>query len=309
MYAIISDSGRQFKVEEGQELAIDYRGLKEGESLTFERVLAVGEGEKVTLWYVSANRDEAVFDDPFRFDIRRARNEHVAFGGGGPEVGHRFLQTGEHPEAARPLAERAEPRPQRLTAPGAVREPGLGPLRCITDLGTEDAGQGIQLLGDRQHLADRCRRQRIAAGSGVQHHEVNELLKQFDGMASLMKTMAGKGVGDRMKMVRELQKGGMLDPGGRISKQKQGTGKRLSRRGFIVCLIDRVNQRAAHDHAVGHLGDGACRENKVRRKIGHPRREPTNRPGRGVVADRDRLCRGGHHVGGPGVGSGGSRNG
>lgn len=49
MYAIIADSGKQYKVEEGQELAIDYRGLKEGESLTFERVLAVGEGEKVTL--------------------------------------------------------------------------------------------------------------------------------------------------------------------------------------------------------------------------------------------------------------------
>ena len=49
MYAIIADGGKQYKVEEGQELAIDYRGLKEGESLTFDRVLAVGEGEKVTL--------------------------------------------------------------------------------------------------------------------------------------------------------------------------------------------------------------------------------------------------------------------
>ena len=77
-------------------------------------------------------------------------------------------------------------------------------------------------------LIDSSRRQRIAAGSGVQHHEVNELLKQFDGMASMMKTMAGKGVGDRMKMVRELQQGGGLSPGGRIAKKKQGTGKRLS---------------------------------------------------------------------------------
>ena len=42
------------------------------------------EGDKVTIWYVSANRDEAVFDDPFRFDITRSPNEHVAFGGGGP---------------------------------------------------------------------------------------------------------------------------------------------------------------------------------------------------------------------------------
>ena len=36
------------------------------------------------MWYVSANRDEDVFDDPFRFDITRSPNEHVAFGGGGP---------------------------------------------------------------------------------------------------------------------------------------------------------------------------------------------------------------------------------
>ncbi len=44
----------------------------------------IQKGEKVTLWYPSGNRDEAAFDDPFRFDIRRQRNEHIAFGGGGP---------------------------------------------------------------------------------------------------------------------------------------------------------------------------------------------------------------------------------
>ena len=42
------------------------------------------EGDKVILWYCSANRDEAVFDDPFRFDVRRRPNEHVGFGGPGP---------------------------------------------------------------------------------------------------------------------------------------------------------------------------------------------------------------------------------
>ena len=41
-------------------------------------------GEKVAIYYVSANRDEDVFDDPFRFDIHRDPNPHVAFGGGGP---------------------------------------------------------------------------------------------------------------------------------------------------------------------------------------------------------------------------------
>ena len=39
-------------------------------------------GDKVTYWEMSANRDAAVFDDPFRFDIARAPNRHVAFGFG-----------------------------------------------------------------------------------------------------------------------------------------------------------------------------------------------------------------------------------
>jgi cholest-4-en-3-one 26-monooxygenase len=42
------------------------------------------EGDKVVIWYISANRDDSVFDEPFTFDITRAPNPHVAFGGGGP---------------------------------------------------------------------------------------------------------------------------------------------------------------------------------------------------------------------------------
>ena len=40
-------------------------------------------GEKIVLWYNSANRDEAAFLDPYRFDVTRAPNEHVGFGGPG----------------------------------------------------------------------------------------------------------------------------------------------------------------------------------------------------------------------------------
>ena len=42
------------------------------------------EGDKVVLWYNSANRDEAVFADPYRFDVGRHPNDHVGFGGPGP---------------------------------------------------------------------------------------------------------------------------------------------------------------------------------------------------------------------------------
>jgi large subunit ribosomal protein L21 len=42
MYAIISDGSRQYRVEEGQEVVVNYRDVKPGETLKFERVLAVG---------------------------------------------------------------------------------------------------------------------------------------------------------------------------------------------------------------------------------------------------------------------------
>lgn len=41
MYAIIEDGGRQFKVEEGQEVEIDFRDLPGGQEITFDRVLAL----------------------------------------------------------------------------------------------------------------------------------------------------------------------------------------------------------------------------------------------------------------------------
>ncbi len=45
---------------------------------------AVKDGEKVVIWYASANFDEDVFTDPLTFDVGRTPNEHVTFGGGGP---------------------------------------------------------------------------------------------------------------------------------------------------------------------------------------------------------------------------------
>lgn len=42
----------------------------------------IAAGDKVTLWWSSANRDEAVFPEPFRFDVRRQPNRHLAFGHG-----------------------------------------------------------------------------------------------------------------------------------------------------------------------------------------------------------------------------------
>jgi cholest-4-en-3-one 26-monooxygenase len=41
-------------------------------------------GQKITVWYGAANRDEDVFTDPHTFDVTRSPNEHIAFGGRGP---------------------------------------------------------------------------------------------------------------------------------------------------------------------------------------------------------------------------------
>jgi cytochrome P450 len=46
--------------------------------------VSIRAGDKVTMWYVSANFDEEVFLEPYRFDIRREPNEHVTFGKFGP---------------------------------------------------------------------------------------------------------------------------------------------------------------------------------------------------------------------------------
>jgi cytochrome P450 len=46
------------------------------------RGVPIAEGESVYLSYVSGNRDEEVFDDPFRFDVGRDPNKHLAFGYG-----------------------------------------------------------------------------------------------------------------------------------------------------------------------------------------------------------------------------------
>ncbi|MGI9364655.1 MAG: cytochrome P450 [Rhizobiaceae bacterium] len=46
----------------------------------------IKKGDKVLLWFVSGNRDEEAFDNPFHVDLKRRPNRHLAFGQGGPHV-------------------------------------------------------------------------------------------------------------------------------------------------------------------------------------------------------------------------------
>jgi signal recognition particle subunit SRP54 len=129
----------------------------------------------------------------------------------------------------------------QLARPGLMKKmlgmmPGMGGLNDMMDQFDESQIHHLNGMIDSMtpderrnpRLIDQSRRRRIAAGSGVEPHEVNELVKQFDGMASLMKEMSGLGMRERMRKVQQLQQGGFLDPGNRMARQKVGTGKRLS---------------------------------------------------------------------------------
>ncbi|MFO0916356.1 MAG: signal recognition particle protein [Pirellulales bacterium] len=131
---------------------------------------------------------------------------------------------------------------EQFRRPGLMQKmmgliPGMGELRKL--MSDSDTSQGMkQLIGvidsmtpqERRNpkVIDPSRRRRIAQGAGVAPNVVNELVRQFEGMASLVKGMAGQDMGSRMKMMQEMQRGQMIDPTGRIAKQKKGTGKRLS---------------------------------------------------------------------------------
>jgi signal recognition particle subunit SRP54 len=116
--------------------------------------------------------------------------------------------------------------------------PGMGGMAEM--LGNVDAEQSMRrlvgiidsmTLDERRNpskVVDQSRRRRIATGAGVEPHEVNELVKQFDGMADIMKKMTGMGVRDRMRAMQELTQGGLMNPAGKLAKQKGDTGKRLT---------------------------------------------------------------------------------
>ena len=67
---------------------------------------------------------------------------------------------------------------------------------------------------------DRSRRNRIANGSGVEPAEVNKLLKDFNSMGKMMQDMASMSLKDRMKAVKSMADGGMMDPNAELKEKK-----------------------------------------------------------------------------------------
>ena len=88
-------------------------------------------GDKISLWYISANRDEEVFEDPFRFDITRDPNNHIAFGGGGPHfcLGAQLARM-EIRLLFEELAKRGK-YPQQLWAPDLLRSNFIGGIKHL----------------------------------------------------------------------------------------------------------------------------------------------------------------------------------
>jgi cholest-4-en-3-one 26-monooxygenase len=88
-------------------------------------------GDKISLWYISANRDSDVFDDPFTFDIERTPNPHIAFGGGGPHfcLGAQLARMEIH-VLFEELAKRA-PKIEQLGAPDRLRSNFIGGIKHL----------------------------------------------------------------------------------------------------------------------------------------------------------------------------------
>jgi len=94
MYAIIVDGGRQYRVEPGMEVDVDYRDVAQGESLTFEKVLAVSgddglklgsptvDGATVTASIIGPKLDKKIYIQKFR----RRKNSRR-------RTGHRQIHT------------------------------------------------------------------------------------------------------------------------------------------------------------------------------------------------------------------------
>jgi len=131
---------------------------------------------------------------------------------------------------------------EQMVKPGLMQRmmglmPGMGEMnKMMAEADTEGEMKRMFGIIDSMTRAERAnpklidlsRRKRIAAGSGVQTQEVNELVKQFDMMKGFMESMAGKGSREQMQMIQQLQSGELMDPRGKLRKEKKGTGKRLT---------------------------------------------------------------------------------
>lgn len=129
----------------------------------------------------------------------------------------------------------------RLGSMGKLLEmiPGMGQMKEM--MGDVDTDKQMKRLGgiidsmtkeekrNPKGCIDHSRRRRIAAGAGVEPNEVNDLVKQFEGMANVMKNMNNMSASERMREMQRIQGEMAGNPNANpFSKSKGSTGKRLS---------------------------------------------------------------------------------
>jgi cholest-4-en-3-one 26-monooxygenase len=114
----------------------------------------IAAGEKVVMWYTSANRDDAQFPAADTFDVGRTPNDHVAFGAGGPHFclgaspGSRPLRRPVHPStcgrtsstASSPCRSGSDRRPRVVSGPVVVTGAAVPGLRAGLAAGLAAAG-------------------------------------------------------------------------------------------------------------------------------------------------------------------------
>jgi signal recognition particle subunit SRP54 len=129
---------------------------------------------------------------------------------------------------------------EQLKKMGSMRDlmahmPGMGDM-IPEDENPEEAIKRIQGMIDsmtkaeRQNpdLIDLSRRRRIAAGCGVQAHDIKQFLNQFEQIRALMRQMAQMSIWQRFKMLTGMGKAGAFLPGANMIKKKGDTGHRKS---------------------------------------------------------------------------------
>ncbi|QDT46912.1 signal recognition particle protein [Symmachiella dynata] len=108
--------------------------------------------------------------------------------------------------------------------------PGMGgAVEAMGDMNPDDDMKQIEGIiqsmtpheRSNPDVIDISRRRRIAKGSGVDPADVNKLLKDFGGMQGMMSKMAGMSIRERMRAVKELGEGGLMNPGAQIHQTKQ----------------------------------------------------------------------------------------
>ena len=117
--------------------------------------------------------------------------------------------------------------------------PGMGQITQMMDGMGVDADSEMRVVGGiidsmtpeekrNPKIVDTSRRRRIAAGAGVQPHQVSDMIKQFLPMMEMMRAMSSMNMRDRMTAMRQVTQMMQNNPTGNIKPVKGNTGKRLT---------------------------------------------------------------------------------